>query len=479
MTRPFMVIPLLVLAAATGCGARPAFPQLQPAPAEAAGQAANPAGAGSVMTIQWDSAREGLRVEAVDAGSGAPAPGWEPLFLGEGGKEVGGYAYSPGGDRLAVLSGTTPFCTRSAGGSACWPGTDTLHVVDLQSGEIHALAFDPVAHVPLVAFSPDAQSVAFASETCQGYQISVWRIGDAEPGASTAVAFLPTLLEYSLNGRELIALGSDPGEDPGLTTPGPLTVSVFNVATLTPLWQVPLQIRHGGWCLEGCGDSHEQMLFANWTPAILRLPATDRIVIVHADSDRLTTIDADQRSVDSRPITDARTWLDRWMAWGTVPAEAKGGSEGVYRQAVASPDGKSLYLVGREFHAWYDADGMLQMSDEALGLQVIDPVTAIRQPRLGTNADLVALSPEGDLALLRSWLPSGAQTEVVLTDTLARGQTVEDWDVLAGRTLEGAPILLATSLSTSAVRMTLVDPTTLDIGEPWAVGPNVVLLFPQ
>jgi hypothetical protein len=154
MTKPFMVVPLLVLAAATGCGARPAFPQLQPAPAEASGQAANPAGAGSVMTIQWDSAREGLRVEAVDAGSGAPAPGWEPLFLGEGGKEVGGYAYSPGGDRLAVLSGTTPFCTRSAGGSACWPGTDTLHVVDLQSGEDHVLAFDQVAHVPLVAFAP-------------------------------------------------------------------------------------------------------------------------------------------------------------------------------------------------------------------------------------------------------------------------------------------------------------------------------------
>jgi hypothetical protein len=219
------------------------------------------------------------------------------------------------------------------------------------------------------------------------------------------------------------------------------------------------------------------MVFANWTPAILRLPATDRIVIVHADSDRLTTIDADQRSVETRPITDARTWIDRWMAWGTLPAEAKGGSEGVYRQAVASPDRKSLYLVGREFHAWYDADGMLQMSDEALGLQVIDPVTAIRQARLETNADLVALSPGGDLALLRSWLPSGAQTEVVPTDTLARGQTVE-WDVVAGRTLEGAPILLATSLSTSAVRMTLVDPTTLDIGKPWAVGGNERVLFP-
>jgi hypothetical protein len=53
-----------------------------------------------------------------------------------------------------------------------------------------------------------------------------------------------------------------------------------------------------------------------------------------------------------------------------------------------------------------------------------------------------------------------------------------DWDVVPGRTLEGAPILLATSLSSSAIRMTLVEPTTLSLGEPWAVGGNKRVLFP-
>jgi dipeptidyl aminopeptidase/acylaminoacyl peptidase len=445
---------LALLAAA--CSPRAPLPQFQSVPAEAAGMPANPASAGSFVTVAWDSAEKALRVEAVHAASGLPATDWTPLVLEESGKNVSGYEYSPNGDQLAVTSGTDLFCSRSAGGSACWAGVETLHVIDLDSGDVKTIEMTPVAYVPALAYSPDGRKLAFARETRQGFEIGTWDIGDESSILTTRIPFLPTLLEYSLSGEELIALGDHPGEDPGMTEPGPLTVAVLDADSLITLWQTTLDIRHGSWCLEGCEDTHEQMRFANWTPAIVRLPETDRIAVVHADSDHLTTIDISQRLVETRPILDSLTWLDRLMAFGTVAAEAKGGSEGVYRQAAASPDGGLLYLIGREMHAWLDADGMMQMSDTGLDLQVIDVATGTRLSTLESEAAFVSLSPDGAWILLRSWSPSGARTQVISSVERSAAEAVEDWDVVAGRSLEGTTILVATSSSSETVRVAQV-----------------------
>jgi WD40 repeat protein len=435
------------------------------------------ASADILMTV-WGDSERALQLEAVDSVTGSATPGWSPIVLTDSGRDVAGYAFSADGRRMAVLSGTAPFCSPSAGGSACWSGADRLHLVDLIGRDEETLDIAETSHVSTLTFSPDGGTLALARATRSGFSISLWPGDGIAPPREASLPFLPSILAYSTNGNELIALGSHPGDDPGMSQPGPLTVAVLDSATLATLWEQTLDIRHGGWCLEGCGETHEQVLFANWSPAIVRLPGTDRIVIFHADGEKMTTIETALRRVQTADLTAARSWLDRWMALGTVAAEAKGGSEGVFRQAVASPDGRRVYLVGRAFDAWRDADGLIQMSDTPLGLQVIDPAGGTRLTALETDADHVSLSQDGSWVLLRSWTPSGARTEIVPAHALGQGRSVEDWDIHAGRGLDGGSILLATSLSPAVLRLAPFDPATLDIGQPWTLPGRATLLFP-
>jgi hypothetical protein len=430
------------------------------------------------LTARWDVSLDVLTLQAVDLATGSPAPGWEPLLLPDGGRDIGGFTFSPSGDRLAVVSGTAPFCSRSAGGSACWPGADSLHVIDLEGHTAVGFDLGPPGYVPAIAFSPDGSDMALTRHGREGFTVSRLHPRAGESLRSIGLGFLPSHIEYSIDGDELMVLGADPGADPGIAEPGPLQVAVLDAETLAVLWEETLDIRHGGWCLEGCGESHEQILFANWTPAIVRLPGTDRIVIFHADGEKMTTVDAALRRVQTADIIAARSWLDRLMAFGTFPAEAKGGSEGVYRQAVASPDGRRVYLVGRAFDAWRDADGLIQMSDTPLGLQVIDPADGTRLTTLETDADHVSLSQDGSWVLLRSWTPSGARTEIIPAHSLGRGRSVVDWDIQAGRGLDGGSVLAATSLSPAVLRLAPFDPATLEIGQPWTLPGRAVLLFP-
>ena len=469
---------LWLATALSGCGTYSSGNSLLAAPVEAARPPADPNVAATVLMAVWDDSLGALEVEAIDLATGSPAPGWSRLVLPDGGRDIAGYTLSASGDRMAVLSGTAPFCSRSAGGSACWSGANRLHVIDLAARDDWAFDLGLTAYIPTLTFSPDGRTVALARNNRDGFGVSLWRNGAGGSSRDVSLTFLPSLLEYSSDGRELIALGAHPGEDPGMTEPGPLTVAALDAETLAILWEETLDVRHGGWCLEGCGDSHEQILFASWTPAIVRLPGTDRIVILHADSERMTTIDAALRRIQTIDIVTARSWLDRLMALGTTPAEAKGGSQGVFRQAVASPDGTRVYAVGREYQAWKNAEGMWEMSEPSLGLQVIDPRTGRRLTTLETDAYRVALSEDGAWMLLHGWLGPTPWTEMFSTGTLRAGRTLEGWDIQTGQTLEGASVILATSDSTGVTRVAQVDPDTLDIGEPWSLPGHATLLLP-
>ena len=90
----------------------------------------------------------------------------------------------------------------------------------------------------------------------------------------------------------------------------------------------------------------------------------------------------------------------------TKPAEAKSGSQGVYRQAVASPDGSRVYAIGREFRAWKNDGGMWETSDAPIGLQLIDPQSGLRLSTLESDAHRVTQSEDGASVLLHGWLGS-------------------------------------------------------------------------
>jgi hypothetical protein len=231
---PFLTLGVAVSAA--GCGPRLSARALPAVPVEAAEAQFNPTESSAVFTAIWDSSARAFQIEVVDSATGSPAPGWSPIVLEDSGRMIGGYASSPAGDRLAVLSGTSKFCSPSAGGSACWPGADRLHVIDLDDHSARTLVLGTTAHVPTLAFSPDGRSIALTRQSRDGFRISQWRFEESRSAQEAKLPFLPSLLEYSTSGHQPIVLGSDLGEDPGMTEPGPLTVAVLEADSLEPRW---------------------------------------------------------------------------------------------------------------------------------------------------------------------------------------------------------------------------------------------------
>jgi hypothetical protein len=118
------------------------------------------------------------------------------------------------------------------------------------------------------------------------------------------------------------------------------------------------------------------------------------------------------------------------------------------------------------------------MSDTSLGLQVIDPGAGRRLTTLETDANRVALSEDGAWMLLHGWLGPTPRTETFALSDLRAGRTLEGWDIQTGQSLEGVSVILATSASTGLTRVALVDPNTLDIGEPWSLPGHATLLLP-
>jgi len=431
----------------------------------------------SILSGGWDRQANAFVIQASDAMSGQPAE-WGALPLTDGGRELSTYAFSRDGNGLALVTGTTPFCTPFVGGSTCWPGAKALHFVDLTTRS--TISVDPgFGRVGALAFSPDGRHVALVQESRQAIEARLYSASDGQLLESATIPFVPSYLGYTVDGRSLILVGAEAAGDTGSAPPGPLTVMLISGESFETAWRQALDgIIHGSWCLEECDGSHEFTLTAVWSPAIVRIPGTDRVAIVHADAYRLTSIDAGEQRVTTMEIATRYSWLDRLMALGTVAAEAKGASEGAYREAVASPDGSRLYTVGRAYHARRQDDGMWLMSDEPLGLQVIDPSTGSRIASIDSDASRVALTEDGAWLLLTVWGDVEVSTHVLPVDGSAEPRALQAWELVPARSLEGTPVVMGLSWTSTLMRLSGIDPATLGRGKSWALPGEWSLLLP-
>ncbi len=467
--------------ALVSCGPEPATPDRLPlpgaapvAPAEAVAFAA---GESAVLTGAWSREANAFVLQARALASGAPSSAFPPLPLQLSGRTPGAFAYDPAHTRLALVTGTGPWCTRMSGGSACRNASESLHLIDLHLHTETTIDLGVRGFVPALALHPDDGRVALARQNSDGFEVLVFSPEDGARLHAVSLDFLPSWIGYSLDGEEIFVAGANPGDDPGITPPGPLTVAIYAAESLERLWQEPLDVVHDSWCLEGCGDSHEQVLLAYWTPALVRLPDTDRLVIVHADSDRMTSIDFAERSATTYEIAARLPWIDRWMALGTEPAEAKGGSQGAIRSAVASLDGARVFTVGQTLHAGRNPEGHWDSWNEPMELLVFDPATGLLLDSRPSQAERVRLSADGAWLVLSRWGPEGPRLETLDPETLAPGPSLANWDPLIGLDIAGSPILLGRAAGDDAPRTAGIDPTTFKIGKAWEL-PGEVFLFP-
>ena len=129
---------------------------------------------------------------------------------------------------------------------------------------------------------------------------------------------------------------------------GPARVSLFEAADLRESWSAELTgVRDGLYPLDESKSAavHKPGNGAYYYPGAAFDPLIDRLHIVHADEDKLTTVDFAARSFRTLSVQPKLTWFERLLMLGTRTAHAKAAS-GASRQAIIPPGGEVIYTVG-------------------------------------------------------------------------------------------------------------------------------------
>jgi len=140
------------------------------------------------------------------------------------------------------------------------------------------------------------------------------------------------------------------------------------------------------------------------------------LYVVHADEDRLTSVDFSSRVVAALDIRPPLSFVERILSLGARVAYAKV-QNGTEKHVAVSPDGSLLYVTGIDHHFTLKDNGQWDLRDEPLGLQVVDAGTGAELETLATGADRVALLPDGRVLLQAL---SGAATSSEVYDPAAR-----------------------------------------------------------
>ncbi len=428
-----------------------------PAPAASAEPEVAPAGlvskiplARGVLVLTGNPTFRPRELHAVDPATGLDIAGYEPITLGRNNN----FALSPDGATLAVIAYPDDSGRRGA-----------LHLVDLAAWRDTIAEVEFTAWSRAMAFSPLGDRLALA--TTNGYGADRLTLVQLPTGTLIAQAeldFTPRILGFERASGMVIAYGST-ANDSSLHDLNPVArVALFRAGDLSLDWNLPLpEVLDGIYGPEGSEDWSEMEY---WYPAVALSPDGSQLYIVHADQDRLTTVDMVARSVSSVDVQPERTWLQRLLALTAGTAHAKVGN-GTSKQAVLAADGARLYVTGSVGRA--DAD--TEFTETSLGLQVIEVPSGVEVAKVESQADRVGIAPDGERLFAWGWERERAWTEVLDSTTLETLETFSTHWVRPAFTLGGEPILLGDRFSASGAQtgLAVFDAATFEQLHTWSV----------
>jgi hypothetical protein len=276
------------------------------------------------------------------------------------------------------------------------------------AGPVHVLA----GITNRLVFSPDEQRLAVTyaaavpgKDQTQGeYSLAQIDLDRQVIDQVVKLTGMPRFVGYSADGRSLIVYAVSYHRENGTAQPGTPQVSRYRAADLSLEWQVDLPgVRDGQfWTDTGHAPAAEY-----WQPALVFAAEANRLYIVHADTDQLTTVDPVAQSVETVEIKASQTWLDRVLARTATVAYAKV-LLGVTREAVLSPVEDRLYIIS----SVYEESGW----SIPAGMQILNPATGQILTDYETEATDLVLD-QGRLYLYRQ-TEAGYWTEILDADNL-------------------------------------------------------------
>jgi DNA-binding beta-propeller fold protein YncE len=417
--------------------------QVTPAPSQ-------PVGLAQAVLVMNCPAYSQCSLRPVDPLTGQDIPNYPPFSWGQ----YTSYTFAPDRRTLAV--------TVQDGES--WSAS--LHLVDLATWrdtttEVKVSGF---TLNNIMAFSPDGSRLALTVETqTDRSRLAVVELASRQITAQAELDFVPWRLAFSADGAGLVAYGSTYSPDDH--TP---QVTLLNAADLSPLWRQSLaQVRDGEYPLPNSPETAPE--FQHIRPALVFSPDRRYLYLVHADEDKLTRIDFVERTVTTSAVHLAGRWFDSLLALTADVAQAKA-AHGQAKQAVLSPDGSRLYVIGSSYRPVEEDDGQSEIVETGLGLlQVVDPQTGQVLSQVETEATMLEGSADGTRLYLSGWRGSGPGQQlwqsVLDTATLAEVAALDGWQLWPTRRLDGQPLLLGYNFErTDRIETAAFDPQTFEHG---------------
>jgi hypothetical protein len=233
------------------------------------------------------------------------------------------------------------------------PNPDDIWIVirDLQTGTERSRFHPPVPGlIPLL--SQDGTRLVIQPYPSTGYPlIAEWYVVDTTTGQSLAhIKDADTscfrggtgLFDPALQQRVYCPVEPDIAEANG---PEPLRIIAYDLESGEKAAEVELpEVLIGSRQTERTVNG--QPVWAFLEPAVALSPDGQQLAVVHADTDKVTLIEAEPLTVERTLALNHPTSLWDWFA--PAVAQAKGPSEGTIREAVFSPGGQYLYVFSQE-----------------------------------------------------------------------------------------------------------------------------------
>lgn len=424
------------------------------------------------LLARWNASAERYELGPVDATTGQEIPGYTPLLLGGSELYTLQTALSPDGRYLAAIEPDNDICEPSGGGSACRAQAGLLHLVDVANWQDTTVALPGAGWVWPIVFNTDSTRLVLAHHTQTESQVLLYDTAGGTELARQTIPFRPGLIAFTGDGAVALA-GAVDGENRGVTEPGPFTVQLLEGVTLAEQWtQTMPDIASGSWCTAACDTLDHERRVVSWQPGMVASPDGRFLYIVHADENRLTTVDLHGQAVQTVPIQAAQSWLERLLAWTARPVAAKSLGDGAAKTVVVSPDGNRLYVSGSSWSVETNQEGEPIIQTEHPGLQVVAAADGRLLTTKDTTAERLRITPDGAYLLLDGWGANGRWFEVWQADTLGMITRLDGPEVTAVPLLDGNYALLAGTASGQQLYLSLMAPPRFKCAPIWtADGP--------
>lgn len=353
-----------------------------------------------LAVVSKSSPRDSL-LFPLNPASGMALPGYTPISLGN----TYFHAFSPDRHTLAVVSFPSDI---SFNGS--------LLLIDLPTWETRRFKLDLAGWVSAMVFSPNGTRLAIAHGDFK-HKLMMFSVEDGTTVAQTQTDSLVRRLKFTKNGEALMLYSQTIATNVSASPP---QVDLLDATDLSPRWSAELEeVRDGLFPKDETITQIQLYEPGNafyLSPGLDFAPDQDTLYIVHADSEKLTTVDFKTQKIKTVEIQKKLSWFESLLSYTAGVAHAKG--EGTSKQVVVSPDGQFLYVIGVKDAAVQDQQGNFQLEHTPLGLEILQTSDGSRVEQVGTDTTELSLSPDGRFLYLKNWEDIAPRSEVF--DTTSR-----------------------------------------------------------